>query len=320
MARKNRIKRPYAVYHIIMRGMSDLPLFRNDKDKNSFLTILKKYKNIYRFKVYEYCILNTHVHLMVDSNGADISDFMKSVNQSYAIYYNKIYKRRGPVFGNRYYSRITLNDYDILNVSAYIHNNPKDIKGYEKNVANYKFSSLGIYMGQFKDDLELIDSDFILGYWGKDLILSRVRLISFVKSRHSKELIEPVFNINELENNNLDSTFREARNSIIRKFDYLKVINFICESLQIQMDIIKTKHSRKASEYRSFIVLMLKVFSNLGYTEISKILVNYSVSSISSQFTRGYNLTQNNSKYKALIQKFVNKFSTNNTQFTILSS
>lgn len=314
MARKNRVKRPYAIYHIIMRGMSDLTLFRNNKDKRAFLNILNKYKKIYRFRVYEYCILNTHVHLMINSNGADISDFMKIINQCYAIYYNKKYKRRGPVLGNRYFSRIPLNNYDFLNVAAYIHNNAKDVKGYKENVEDYEFSSFGIYIGKYKDALRLIDSEFILGFFAKDLILARLRFKEFVKSRHSEEIKEPTFNISELKDKNLVSKFRNVRISITRKIDAIKIINFICENLQIKKDILYTKYNKQGSEYRSFCVLMLKVFSNLSYSEVSKIISHYKPSSISYLFSKGYYLAENNSKYKNLILKFINENSTFNTQ------
>lgn len=37
-----------------------------------------------------------------------------------------------------------------------------DIKGYETNPENYRFSSLSIYLGQKADEFEIIDEKFVL--------------------------------------------------------------------------------------------------------------------------------------------------------------
>ena len=99
----------------------------------------------------------------IDPQGFDISKYMLCVNTSYVLYYNKKYSRHGHVFQGRYESRVVSNDGYNLAVSAYIHNNPKDVEGYNGREYEYPFSSMGIYLGQKKDILGLIDRGFILG-------------------------------------------------------------------------------------------------------------------------------------------------------------
>lgn len=165
LPRTSRVKRETAIYHIMARSISEVQLFKSIDDKNKFLSYIKKYKNIFSFRVYAFCIMDNHIHLLIDSNGADISKFMHSINQCYAQYYNRKYNRNGHVFGDRFKSKIADSDSSIICMSAYIHNNPKDIKGFKNCVENYKYSSLGIYLGRHKDNFNLIDKDFILQYF-----------------------------------------------------------------------------------------------------------------------------------------------------------
>jgi REP element-mobilizing transposase RayT len=89
MPRCARIKSSDSIYHIMVRSISDVDLFCTNQDKDKYLSLIKKYQVLFAFKVYAYCIMNTHAHLIIDSAGADISRIMHAINQSYAQYYNK---------------------------------------------------------------------------------------------------------------------------------------------------------------------------------------------------------------------------------------
>ncbi len=84
MARIRRYKREDGIYHIIVRSISEIQVFKNDMDKNIYLSQMKHYKEIYDFKVYAYCIMSNHAHFIIDSNGADISKIMHGLNLKYA--------------------------------------------------------------------------------------------------------------------------------------------------------------------------------------------------------------------------------------------
>ena len=82
MPRVARVKHENGIYHIMVRSISDIPLFRDSADKDKYLQLIKKYQGIYLFKVYAYCLMTTHGHMAIDCCGADISKIMKSINQS----------------------------------------------------------------------------------------------------------------------------------------------------------------------------------------------------------------------------------------------
>ncbi|MDP4094292.1 MAG: transposase, partial [Bacillota bacterium] len=163
MPRAGRIKNPEAIYHVMSRSISEFNLFPENSDKDKFLDILQECMNKYNCKTYAYCLMTNHYHLMLDTCGFDISKFMKSLNQRYVKYVNKTYKRRGHLLDERFSSKIIDSEEYLLTVSAYIHNNPKDLPEYNGKESEYQYSSMGIYLGKRKDKRGIVDTDFILG-------------------------------------------------------------------------------------------------------------------------------------------------------------
>ncbi|MDF2547695.1 MAG: hypothetical protein K0R93_2593 [Anaerosolibacter sp.] len=124
MPRQARERGEFSTYHIIQRGNDRKEIFLSDHDKNRFIETLIKMKNKYNFIIYAYCLMDNHVHLLINDNGNDISKIMKSINVSYVLYFNRKYKRCGHFFQNRFRSELITDDTHLLEVSKYIHNNP----------------------------------------------------------------------------------------------------------------------------------------------------------------------------------------------------
>ena len=141
MPRVARVRVPNSSYHIMVRSIKELDLFREDEDKIKYFELIAKNQIKYGFKIYAYCLMNNHGHLLLDPAGANISKIMHAINFSYARYFNKKYDRYGHVFQDRFKSKVVDSRSYMITLSAYIHNNPKDILGYEKNVRDYPFSS-----------------------------------------------------------------------------------------------------------------------------------------------------------------------------------
>jgi REP element-mobilizing transposase RayT len=163
MPRKAREKYSECIYHVMCRSVSEIQLFRDNDDKDYYLTLLKRYTEKFRCSVYAYCLMDNHLHLHLDPKGYDISKFMHSANTAYVRYYNQKYKRHGHLFQERFESRVLRSDQYNLAVSAYIHNNAKDIEDYRGREEKYPYSSYGIYLGIKEDTLRLVDMSFVMG-------------------------------------------------------------------------------------------------------------------------------------------------------------
>ncbi|EYE87421.1 hypothetical protein Q428_13335, partial [Fervidicella metallireducens AeB] len=106
MPRLARQKKEDAIFHVMARSISEVDLFKDDEDKLNYLALVKKYQKTYEFRVYGYCLMDNHLHLIIDANGADISRIMHSINFSYAQYFNHRHKRHGHLFQDRFKSKM----------------------------------------------------------------------------------------------------------------------------------------------------------------------------------------------------------------------
>jgi len=157
-----RDKGEFTTYHVIQRGNERKNIFVSDNDRIRFLDTLARMKEKYNFLVYAYCLMDNHIHLVINDNGNDISKLIKSINVSYVYYFNQIYKRCGHLFQDRFRSEIIQDGRYLLQVSKYIYNNPVKA-GMVRKAEEYKWSSYNIYTGRCKDIQKLIDTGKILG-------------------------------------------------------------------------------------------------------------------------------------------------------------
>ena len=91
VARTSRIKRKHGIYHIMVKSIPELKLYNDNEDKDKYLKIIKEKQVLFGFKIYAFCIMSNHGHFIIDSNGADISEIMQSINSKYAFYFNRKY-------------------------------------------------------------------------------------------------------------------------------------------------------------------------------------------------------------------------------------
>ena len=164
MPRCARIKKSeYGIYHIMERGNERKAIFLDDADRGAFLSIVSRNRRKYEFRLYAYCLMDNHVHLLINSNGSDISQIMKSINVGYVIYFNRKYVRCGHLFQDRFRSEWIEDEPYLLEVSRYIHLNPVRAKMTTQAMA-YLWSSYRAYMNQ-PGGLDItVDTDFILNY------------------------------------------------------------------------------------------------------------------------------------------------------------
>lgn len=147
MSRKPREEEPYAPYHLTIRGNNKEPIFINDECYIRYMGILQGYQKICGFRIYCYCLMPNHVHLLLESSElAPISKIMQRINTRYTIYFNNKFNRTGHVLEGRYKSKIIDSDEYFLQVSLYIHLNPVKA-GLCRLPEEYIYSSASNYAG-----------------------------------------------------------------------------------------------------------------------------------------------------------------------------
>ena len=125
MARQARKLSSTLTYHVIVRGADRQLLFEETKDYLKFLDFLQLYKEKYEFEIFAYCLMSNHVHLLLrHPETVTLESIFRSLNSSYASWFNHKYQRTGFLFGGRYYSEPVESDQYLLTVLKYIHFNP----------------------------------------------------------------------------------------------------------------------------------------------------------------------------------------------------
>ena len=145
MARRPRVFAPGLLYHVIVRGNQRRKTFRSDDDYKAYLNRLEKYRAQCRVRIYAYCLMPNHVHLLVESGSTPLAKFMQGLQQSYTQYFNRRYRKVGHLFQGRYKAIICAREKYLMALIRYIHLNPVRAK-LATRPERYQYSGHNSYM------------------------------------------------------------------------------------------------------------------------------------------------------------------------------
>ena len=125
MPRGTRLLIPNACYHIIHRGNQKQNIFLEDVDFEKYLQILLHYKIKYAFKLYAYCLMPNHVHLIIEiKKVSDLAKIVQGVTLTYTLWFNKKYKKVGHLWQGRFKNMVIQRDKYLIDCLNYIEYNP----------------------------------------------------------------------------------------------------------------------------------------------------------------------------------------------------
>jgi putative transposase len=171
---------PNEYFHVFSRGVSKEKIFIDDRDKARFIFLITHFQSptrIYNVSWYTetfikkgsfntkedkvkeilkkrnielvaFVIMPNHFHLLVQNlDDKILSVYMHRVLTAYSKYFNTKYRKKGHVFEGPFKSVHIKNNVQILHLSAYIHKNPKEIRGWENTYNKYPYSSYQDFIG-----------------------------------------------------------------------------------------------------------------------------------------------------------------------------
>ena len=160
MPAKNSVKEfvSDSYYHIYNRGVEKRIIFKDEQDHAVFLSYLMTYllpkdevalravianpgstskekdKALKALRLNNfadsitliaYCLMPNHFHLLVkQTEEMTIDSFMQSFCTRFSLYFNRKYRRVGPLFQGLYKAVRIVSDEQLLQLSRYIHRNP----------------------------------------------------------------------------------------------------------------------------------------------------------------------------------------------------
>jgi len=207
-------------YHLYNRGVEKRVIFEDKQDYAVFLSYLKEYllpKDEKRLRkkladplispqerdrilktlrmnnfstevnLLAYCLMPNHFHMLVQqTRETTIDSLMNSLCTRYSMYFNKKYKRVGPLYQGVYKAVIIDSDSQLLHLSRYIHRNPLALQGVALQTLSDQPSSYAEYVGM--RNTQWVHSKGILSFFSKKF--PSLTYKAFVSQREELELIQ----------------------------------------------------------------------------------------------------------------------------------
>ncbi len=255
MPRQRRAYSATQIYHIMVRGNAGRDIFFDDDDKKQFLRILSRKKRQTGFKLYAFCLMKNHFHLSLKEGYENISNIMRRINTTYALYFNKKYQLAGHLFQNRFKSENVEDDAYLISLIRYIHQNPVKA-GIVLSPEEYPWSSCLYYFFPGKNIYKLVDIEEVLKIFSYDIEEGREQFKGFSQKE-------------ETTHNFLEDRIKNKQPKKINTEK--KLISFVNKFLDEHKMVLKELLKRENKSSRDQLILKLKdesIYSNKDIAEL----------------------------------------------------
>ena len=113
------------------------------------------------YRVFGYQLMSNHVHIVIESKKMSIGDIFRRVATTFAMWFNRKYKRCGHVFQGRFFSDPLEGIFNVLNCLKYIFRNPIEA-GMCNDFSESELCGIRSYINDDFDD-GLTDLSFVSG-------------------------------------------------------------------------------------------------------------------------------------------------------------
>jgi putative transposase len=124
MARPLRLEYENAIWHLTARGNEQRDIFRDDIDRERFITMFGQTVLRFGWKVLAWVLMSNHYHLVVQTPQPNVSRGMHWLNGRYAQWFNRRHDRHGHLFQGRFHGILVEKEGYLLTVARYVVLNP----------------------------------------------------------------------------------------------------------------------------------------------------------------------------------------------------
>jgi len=170
-----------SLVHAFTRGLDRKPLFRDDRDRHTFLLILEQVLGDTSTRCFTFALMENHFHLQLRTVATPLSAVMHRIKLRYARYHNRRYGGTGHVFEGRFKSVLIESEEHLLTVLAYINLNPvrAGLVTDEAALADYPWTGHAGLLGRRPQAFLSVAE--VLANLAPDVATARARLRGFVR-------------------------------------------------------------------------------------------------------------------------------------------
>ena len=128
MARELRENVAGGIYHVFARGNRRALIYYDDYDRLTYLTVLGKVIEATHWNCLAYCLMENHVHLVLETPSPNLSAGMQRLQGRYAQRFNLRHGHTGHVFQGRFGAIRVTSDGQLRAVAAYVARNPVEAR------------------------------------------------------------------------------------------------------------------------------------------------------------------------------------------------
>ena len=147
MGNLKRFNEEGMVYFVTSVTKNRAVLFRDPKLCRILLITIEYHKTVFDYKVYGYCLMPDHIHLLLQPEGQfNLSFIMRMIKGSFARKVNRLSNQCGSIWQRRFYDEAVRSKEQLYHQLEYMHQNPVAAK-LVSSAEEYPFSSFSQYYG-----------------------------------------------------------------------------------------------------------------------------------------------------------------------------
>ncbi len=272
MARKPRIHFKGAVYHVVLRGVDNGPIFKSIKDRKQWEALVEEGISRFGHKIHGYAWMKSSAHLAIEVDDSPLSKVMQNLSFRYTRYFNKQTGRNGPLFHGRYKAILMDGDTYLDDLVRYIHVEPLRSKA-TKKLDGFKWSGHGVYLGEQENSW--LTTDRVLASFAKTAKTSVKRYAAFVNAGLNEEYRQDLMHGSEGGRILGDTAFikkaLKPKKRKVKPATLSQLVKLICGEEKIKEAALKNEsRARHESQIRQVITYLAMVFEIGTLTDLSK--------------------------------------------------
>ena len=124
MPRRPRQESAGGIHHVYARGNGQQRIYLDDRDRLDFLRILGSVVRVRRWRCLAYCLMDNHVHLVLETPAPNLGAGVQQLHGKYARVFNDRHRRTGHLFQGRYGAKTIRTDEQLVATVRYLAMNP----------------------------------------------------------------------------------------------------------------------------------------------------------------------------------------------------